>query len=369
MGCSLSVLANNLPKDKFYNLEDKFSGKLLKLAKRKGVFPYDWFNTKEKLDYESLPAFDDFYSLLLGEGISRDEYEFALEVWKEFGCKNFKDYLELYNEIDVLLLADIFENFREICLENYKIDPAYYFTSPGLFWDAMLKETKIELELLSDIDQYYFFKQMIRGGISNVSNRYAEANNIYMGDLYDPKRENSHIIYFDANNLYGFIMMQKLPYRGFEWMTEEELENWKEIPCAIEVDLEYPKELHDAHNDLPLCPELKEIKNNIKKLIPNLNDKEKYVIHYRTLLLCLELGLKIKNIHRGIKFEESEWLKPYIEKNTGLRTLATNDFDKDFFKLGNNSVFGKGMENELNRCSVELVTSLKRLKNYHPEEI
>ena len=362
LGCSLSTLANNLPKDKFYNLEDRFSGKLLELAKRKGVFPYDWFNTKEKLDHESLPSFEDFYSLLLGEGISRDEYEFALEVWKEFGCKNFKDYLELYNEIDVLLLADIFENFREVCLENYKIDPAYYFTSPGLFWDAMLKETKVELELLSDIDQYYFFKRMIRGGISNVSNRYAEANNIYMGDLYDPKKENSHIVYFDANNLYGFIMMQKLPYGGFKWMTEEELENWKEIPCVIEVDLEYPKELHDAHNDLPLCPESKKTKNNVEKLIPNLNDKEKYVIHCRTLLFCLELGLKIKKIHRGIRFEESEWLKPYIEKNTRLRTLATNEFDKDFFKLGNNSLFGKTFEDQTKHCIVELVTSLKRIK-------
>ena len=362
LGCSLSTLANNLPKDKFYNLEERFSGKLLEMAKRKGVFPYDWFNMIEKLDWESLPTFEDFFSLLLGEGISRDEYEFALEVWKEFGCKTFKDYLELYNEIDVLLLADVFENFREICLENYNIDPAYYFTFPGLFWDAMLKETKIKLELLSDIDQYYFFKQMIRGGISNVSNRYAEANNIYMGDLYDPNKENSYITYFDANNLYGFIMMQELPFRGFEWITDEELENWKEFSCAIEVDLEYPKELHDAHNDLPLCPESKEIKNKIKKLIPNLNDKEKYVIHYRTLLLCLNLGLKLKKIHRGIKFEESDWMKSYIEKNTRLRTLATNDFEKDFFKLGNNSVFGKTFEDETNRCSVELVTSLKRLK-------
>ena len=362
LGCSLSTLANNLPRDKFHNLEERFDGKLLEMAKRKGVFPYDWFNMIEKLDCESLPAFEDFFSLLLAEGISREEYEFALEVWKEFGCKTFKDYLELYNEIDVLLLADVFENFREICLENYNIDPAYYFTSPGLFWDAMLKETKIELELLSDIDQYYFFKRMIRGGISNVSNRYAEANNIYMGDLYDPKKENSHITYFDANNLYGFIMSQKLPYRGFKWMTEEELENWKEIPCAIEVDLEYPKEIHDAHNDLPLCPELKETENKIKKLIPNLNDKEKYVIHYRTLLLCLNLGLKLKKIHRGIMFEESEWMKSYIEKNTRLRTLATNEFERDFYKLGNNSVFGTGMEDELNRCSVELVTLLKRLK-------
>ena len=235
----------------------------------------------------------------------------------------------------------------------------------------MLKETKVRLELLSDIDQFYFFKRIIRGGISNVSHRYAEANNIYMGDQYNPEKEKSHICYFDANNLYGFIMMQKLPYKGFTWMTKEEMdylfknqkkEIWETIPCALEVDLEYPKELHDLHNDLPLCPENKETKNKINKLIPNLNNKEKYVIHYRTLLLCLRLGLKLKKIHKAIKFEESDWMKSYIDKNTRLRTLADNDFEKDFFKLGNNSVFGKTFEDETKRCSVELVTSGRRLK-------
>ena len=362
MNAGLETLAKNLPKNKFKNLEERFSGKQLELAKRKSIFPYDWFDCEEKLKQTKLPPIEDFYSMLYEQNITREEYNFAQEVWKEFGCQTFKDYVEIYNLIDTLLLADIFENFREICFDNYGIDPACYFTSPGLFWDAMLKETGIELELLTDVDMFLFFKRMIRGGISMISTRYAESNNPYMGDLYNPEKENSYTMYFDANNLYGGIMMNKLPYGGFQWMTKEEMDNWKNIPCVLEVDLEYPKELHDLHNDLPLCPENIETKNKIIKLIPTLNDKEKYVLHYRTLLLCLELGLKLKKIYNGIKFEEKEWMKPYIEKNTKLRTKAKNEFEKDFFKLGNNSVFGKGMEDETKRCNVELVTTIKRLK-------
>ena len=362
MNAGLETLANNLPKNKFKNLEERFTGRQLELAKRKGVFPYDWFDCDEKLKHTKLPPIEDFHSMLYETNITRDEYNFALKVWKEFNCQTFKDYVEIYNLIDTLLLADIFENFREICFDNYGIDPACYFTSPGLFWDAMLKQTGIELELLSDVDMFLFFKRMIRGGISMISNRYAESNNPYMGDLYNPNKETSYTMYYDANNLYGFIMMNKLPYKGFEWMTVEELDNWKQYSCVLEVDLEYPKELHDLHNDLPLCPENIETKNKITKLIPTLNNKEKYVIHYRTLLQCLELGMKLKKIYTGIKFEEKDWLKSYIDKNTELRTKADNDFEKDFFKLGNNSIFGKGMEDETKRCNVELVTTVKRLK-------
>ena len=351
MNAGLETLANNLPKNKFKNLEERFSGKQLELAKRKSIFPYDWFDSEEKLKQKCLPPIEDFYSTLYEQDITREDYNFAQEVWKEFNCQTFKDYVEIYNLIDTLLLADIFENFREICFDNYGIDPACYYTSPGLFWDAMLKETGIHLELLSDIDMFLFFKRMIRGGISIISTRYAKSNNPYMGDLYDAKKENNYIMYYDANNLYGSIMMGKMPYGGFKWMENKELDNWKE----------YPKELHDLHNDLPLCPE--NIKTNkVIKLIPTLNNKEKYVIHYRTLLQCLELGMKLKKIYAGIKFNEKEWMKPYIDKNTELRTKATNDFDKDFFKLGNNSVFGKCMEDETKRCKVELVTTIKRLK-------
>ena len=362
MNTGLETLANNLPSNKFKNLEERFSGKQLELAKRKGIFPYDWFDSEEKLKCDKLPPIEDFHSTLYETNITREEYNFALEVWKEFGCKTFKDYVEIYNLIDTLLLADIFENFREICFDNYGIDPACYYTSPGLFWDALLKETGIELELLSDVDMFLFFKRMIRGGISMISTRYAEANNIYMGDLYNPEKENSYNMYYDANNLYGFIMMGKMPYGGFQWMNNEELDNWKDYSCVLEVDLDYPKELHDLHNDLPLCPENLTNKNKITKLIPTLNNKEKYVIHYRTLLQCLELGLKLKKIYCGIKFKEADWMKPYIDKNTELRTKAINEFEKDFFKLGNNSVFGKGMEDETKRCNVELVTTVKRLK-------
>ena len=371
MGSSLASLGNNLSNNKFKSLEKRFFGEQLEMAKRKGVFPYDWFDCIEKLNYTSLPPWEDFYSILNDGGISRDEYDFALKAWDVFKCKTFQDYLEIYNEIDTLLLADIFENFRDVCLENYEIDPAYYITSPSLFWDAMLKQTKVELELLSDIDMYYFFKRMIRGGISMVSTRYAKANNPYMEDLFNSEEETSYIIYLDKNNLYGYIMVDKLPYSDFKWLTNEELdylfnnqskEEWEKTPCVLEVDLEYPKELHDFHNDLPCCPETIEFKNKIKKLIPNLNNKEKYVIHYQTLIFVLSLGLKLNKIHSGIKFKEEAWMNPYIEKNTYLRTKATNDFDKDFFKLANNANFGKCLEDETKRCNVQLVTLPNRLK-------
>ena len=204
----------------------------------------------------------------------------------------------------------------------------------------MLKETGIELELLSDVDMFYLFKRMVRGGISMISNRYAESNNPYMGGSYDPEKETSYTIYYDSNNLYGFVMMGKLPYKDFKWMDTEKLdylfknqtrEIWEKNPCALEVSLEYPKELHDLHSDLPLCPESKKTKENVQKLIPNLNNKEKYVIHYQTLLLCLSLGLKLKKIHNGISFKEKDWMRSYIDKNTELRTKADNEFEKRFF--------------------------------------
>ena len=137
---------------------------------------------------------------------------------------------------------------------------------------------------------------------------------------------------------------------------------WEKTPCILEVDLEYPENLHDLHNDYPFCPERVKCKNGVEKLIPNLRNKTKYVIHYKNLIQCLKAGLKLKKIHEGIKFIESEWMKPYIEMNTNLRTKAKNNFEKDFFKLMNNSVFGKTMENIRNRVDVKLVNTKEELK-------
>lgn len=165
----------------------------------------------------------------------------------------------------------------------------------------------------------------------------------------------------DANNLYGWAMSKPLPTGGFQWMTDHELKHWQKYPCILEVDMKYPEDLHDLHNDYPLAPERMMI-GGVEKLIPNLNNKTKYVLHYENLKLYESLGLKITQIHRGIKFIESSWLEKYINLNTSLRTEATNDFEKDFFKLMNNSVFGKTMENIRNRVDVRLATTEKEAK-------
>ena len=273
----------------------------------------------------------------------------------------FKDYHNLYNETDVLLLADVFESFRNICIRNYKLDPAHYYTAPDLAWDACLKMTGVKLELLSDIDMLLIVEKGIRGGVSMISNRYGAANHKYMGDKFKPSEPSKYLTYLDANNLYGAAMSMKLPTHGFKWMNKYELNNWENYSCILVVDLEYPKELHDLHNDYLLAPEQIEV-NKVEKLIPNLRDKEKYVLHYENLKQYLDLGLKLTCIHRGIKFEESEWLKPYIDMNTKLRTKGNSDFEKDFFKLMNNSVFGKTMENIRNRVNIELVNDREKAK-------
>ena len=370
MASSLEALVNNLPEDALNNLEKYFTTKQVKLLKQKGFFPYDYMDSIEKLKDTKPPPQKAFYSKLSGKGINNYNYNHVLNVWKTFKMKTLKEYLELYNITDVLLLADVFENFRDICLKNYGLDPVYYYTAPGLAWDAMLKMTKINLELLSDVDKLLMIEKGIRGGISIISNRYGKANNKYMKD-FNNKEPSKYLMYLDANNLYGWAMSQKLPVHSFKWMTDKEIKNifnnqivqvWERTPCILEVDLTYPEELHDLHNDYPLCPERVECNKGVKKLIPNLRNKNNYVVHYKTLMQYLSLGMELKKIHRGIKFIETDFLKPYIDMNTNLRTQAKNNFEKDFFKLMNNSVFGKTMENIRNRVNVKLVNTEEQFK-------
>ena len=359
MSTSLESLVNNLPDDAFNILEECYKGEKLSLVKRKGVYPYEYMDSLERFKENKIPPKEAFYSRLTGEGISDEDYEHVEKVWKVFGMKTLQDYHDLYNITDVLLLADVFENFRNVCMENYKLDPAHYFTAPGLAWDACLKITDVELELLSDIDMLLMIEKGIRGGVSMISNRHAKANNKYMNESFNEKDPSKYIVYLDANNLYGWAMSKPLPIHGFEWMKVDELETWELYSCILEVDLECPENLHDLHNDYPLAPE-QIVVNKVSKLIPNLGDKKKYVLHYENFKQYLELGLKLTHIHRGIKFKESPWLEKYISLNTKLRTEAKNEFEKDFFKLMNNSVFGKTMENIRNRVDVKLVNNKKR---------
>ena len=370
MASSLEALVSNLPEDGFKNLNKYFKPEHVKLLKQKGFFPYEYMDKIEKLEDPKPPPQEAFFSKLSGKGINKSCYGHVLNVWKSFKMKTLKDYLKLYNISDVLLLADVFENFRDICLKNYGLDPVHYFTAPGLAWDAMLKMTNINLELLDNIDMLLMIEKGIRGGISIISNRYGKANNKYMEDFNDSELS-KYLMYLDANNLYGWAMSQKLPVHSFKWLSNKEIENlynnqivqvWEKMPCILEVDLSYPEELHDLHNDYPLCPERVECDKGVKKLIPNLRDKNNYVIHYKNLMQCLRLGMKLKKIHRGIKFIESDFMKSYIDMNTNLRTQAKNNFEKDFFKLMNNSVFGKTMENIRNRVNIKLVNSEEKFK-------
>ena len=388
MSSSLDKLVGNLSDDAFKYTREEFENEKFSLMKKKGVYPYDYMDSFKKFKNKKLPTKEEFYSILNDESISDDDYKHAQKVWETFNLKNMGEYHDLYLKSDVLLLADVFENFRETCLQYYKLDPAQYFTSPGLSWESMLKMTDIKLELMTDVDMYQFIEKGLRGGISYIANRYGKANNKYMKN-HDEKEPSKYIMYLDANNLYGWAMSQYLPTGGFKWLSQNKIEKLKlkkykedsKQGLILEVDLEYPKELHDLHNNYPCAPEKVKVtkdmlsnyyrkiaeKHNIStglvyKLIPTLSDKHKYVLHYRNLQLYLSLGLKLKKIHRVLKFNQSPWLKEYIDFNTEKRKNAKNAFEKDFFKLMNNSVFGKTMENLRKRVDIKLITNKKSLK-------
>ena len=210
------------------------------------------------------------------------------------------------------------------------------------------------------------------------THRYAKANNKYMKN-YDKSIESSYIAFLDASNLYAWAMSQKLPVNGFKWVkklsefNEDFIKNYDENSDKgyfIEIDVEYSKKLFNSHKDSPFLPERKKVEK-VEKLICSTEDKEKYVIHIRALKQALNHGLKLKKVHRVIQFNQKAWLKPYIYMNNNLRKEAKNEFEKDFFKLMNNSVFGKTMENVRNHRDIKLVTSDKRRKrlvsepNYH----
>ena len=227
MAASLDSLVNNLPEDALNNLKKYYTGDKLSLVKRKGVYPYEYMDSLERFKETKLPPKEAFYSKLNNEGISDEDYTHAKKVWKVFKMEHLQDYHNLYNETDVLLLADVFESFRNICIENYKLDPAHYYTAPGLSWDACLKMSDVKLELLTDIDMLLMVEKGIRGGVSMISNRYGKANNKYMGDKFNPSEPSKYIQYLDANNLYGTAMFMKLPTSGFKWMNDKELSVWE----------------------------------------------------------------------------------------------------------------------------------------------
>ena len=351
-------------------------------------------NSFERFNEKKFPARKCFYSSkkdgkigddgkILDGHISLKGYLMCEKIWDKFDIKDMGDYHNHYFKKYVLLLADVFKKFIDTCLKFYGLDPCYYFSFPGLSWDAMLKMTGIELEKISDMDKYLFTEKGLRGGISYISKRYPKANNKYMND-YDSKNPSKFITYLDMNHLYGWELSSYLPYGGFKWLKNVDgfdlnsISEKSPIGYFLEVDLEYLDELHELHNDYPLAPEKLAVSSDmlskyckkiadkyeikvgdIKKLILNLGSKTNYVVHYRNLQLYLSLRMKPTKIHRVLKFRQSDWMKKHIDSNTEKRMNAANDFEKAFFKLIINFVYGKTMENLRKRISVKLVTNQK----------
>ena len=337
---------------------------------RKGVYPYEYMDEWNKFNQKVLPSKESFCSNLTLENITKTDYAHTNNVIKKFNINNLGEYHDLYVRSDTLLLADIIENFRQSCLKNYELDPAHFVSLPGLAWQACLKKANVELELLTDYDMFLMIEEGIRGGICHAMQRYAKANNKYMKD-YDQKKNSSYIQYLGANNLYGKAMTEKLPVRGFKWvndiskMDEDFVKDYDKNgnkAYILEVDVDYPNKLQNLHSGLPFLPERMVI-NNTKQLVCNLNDKKNYVVHINVLKQALDHGLKLRKVHRVIEFDQEAWLKEYIDVNTELRKKATNDFEKDFFKLMNNAVFGKTMENVSKHRDIKLVKSDKKRNN------
>ena len=227
---------------------------------------------------------------------------------------------------DTLLLADFFENFRNVCIKVCELDPPHFLSAPGLAWQTRLKKADAKLELISDLDIMLMVEKGIRGGICHAIHKYAKANNKYVKS-YDEKEESSFLAYLGANNLYGFAMSEPLPVNGFEWMEdlskidEDFIKNYdkdSDKGYILEVDIEYPKNLHDLHTDLPFLPERMKI-HKCNKLVCNLYDKKSYVVHIRSWKQALDHGLILNKVHRVIQFNQKAWLKTYLDLNTELR--------------------------------------------------
>ena len=400
----LDNLIKYLPDDNKYFLKSQIAN----FKGSKGLFPYEWFDSLDKLNNTELPPANQWGSKLKNTvDISDEDYKEVQAVWKKYNMTTFKDYVEYYLKIDVYGLADVIMNFRNISIRDYRLDPLNSITLQSFSFRAMLLMTKNKYGIIDDIEMYDFISGDIRGGITQVIRRY------------EKKSHKRSIHYIDANNLYGWAMSEELPYNNFKWLSKHELDKSRMYiiktnkidqlkDMILEVDITVPSDKHDYLRDFPPCPvkrsvglneistysksllldkdKLKHYKTTDKeaykneslkqpfftkneKLICDFTDKKNYKCHIETLKTYVKLGCKITKIHNGITFNSKASLKPWVEFNTKLRQQAKNDFETAFYKLMVNGVFGKTMENVRNHNKTKFVNNADDFMKYKKKYI
>src|SRR5271156_5561519 len=354
----------------------------------KGVFSYSFFDSFDKMNFPEL-TMEEFYDTLTQQDIKYENYIRAQKAWREFKCVNLGEYMLRYLEMDVRQLADVYERFRVLSKKEDGLDGAHYMTVSQFSLSSALKLINRPIELCPTPEMYRLFEKSIRGGISFCNKHFIEASNIYTNEnQIIPTPEDVFIMYVDANNLYGAALSQKLPIGSYIEYPEPELIDWKNIDTEgihgylLEVDLEYPQEIHNITQHFPLAAENRSITHDMltpemvlqhdqlnlirgrkqnsemakcTKLVGTCYNKVQYVVHFKILQFYLEMGLKITKIHQCIRFEQEEIYREFIELQTKRRSESKNDFEKMFYKQKNNSIFGKSMENLRDRIKVKLV--------------
>ena len=332
-----------------------FSGSIIN---SKGIFPYDFATSLSVLiETTELPP--------IWENVTESEYAIALAVWREYECRNLLDYMKIYLKLDVTLLADLFQQFRAKSIQNNRLDPLNFFGVPGMGWASALMTLTEPITLLQDNDMYNFFEAGIRGGLTFVNKHYVKAG------------ENTELLYIDINNLYGWALSQKLPYKDFVWIFDKvELERAfrqcrdtdiedLDYGYNFEVDIEIPDEVHDYLDQFPIAAETKcPPGSKVKKLLLTHEPKYNYIIHWRLLQMFVRLGAVVTNIIRAVRYSQSTIFKTYVDSNTKSRALSTNKMDKNFYKLMNNSLYGKTVENLKKRLNLRICNNPKKLMIY-----
>ena len=365
LSSGLDSLVKNLDEDDFKILKKEFPDKWHYLNK-KLAYPYEYFDSID--DYKK-PVHnlknEDFFSKLKNKYPDDEEIQRTKGIIEIFNIKNGRELTVLYLKSDVILLADVFEKFIKVSVEEYGINPLYCVSLPGYTWQCGMKYTDINLQTLQDKDMILILENNIRGGVSSV-----------MGDRYVKSDDNKKILYIDANKLYGWAMSESLPYDEIKFDQNVKLEDILNTPddsdigYFIEVQLIYPDNIKQKTKIFPFAPEnkkinpdtfndyMKEIKpdnyTSTKKLICDWSDKKNYLVPYRMLKFYIRHGMIIDKVQNIISFRQSRWLEKYINFNTQKRNKAKNDFEKDFYKLFNNAFYGKTMENVRNRFKKNL---------------